>query len=533
MVTDINRVDLVHKINAIDINTVSDNTVELLKYARDTIIVNGLGSIDVTNFNYPEIIIIFRSGKINTITAGNVTKPTEDALIVATVDRSSDTSATLSLVEKSNITTVFPDGNDNSSKIVLGAIDFSSSRINWRSSNVSPEQMISHINDSSSGRIDESHLDTDIVLIDGSRAFTGKISGITPTDPTHLATKSYVDALIQGLDWQESVLDKDLTTPPTLGGGDAGKRYLIPSGASAPWDTHQDEIAEWDGAAWVYSSPTEGFAVWVEDEDKTYTWNGTSWVKFGSTIDHTQLQNIGVKTHVEIDSHINASSDEHGVGASSDIVGTETVQTIKNKTLDGTNSIDASGIDVNINTAFNKNFETVIGNIKKIANSAALGSSGKPAHSETVIGNIKKIANSAALGSSGKPAHSDHVHKGITIARFETSGSTISRASTGTTTGNVHSYTLPADTFSEWMLVFVITNATTGNPGSTSLWVRVDSTNYSGESNLTAHENGIMSQFAYITSGSVDFSSSMIVKGYVECHDTSGQTGKGFLILGR
>jgi len=67
------------------------------------------------------------------------------------------------------------------------------------------------------------------------------------------------------------------------------------------------------------------------------TWNGSNWVAStpASIItDHTALTNIGTYTHAQIDSHIPASSNVHGIGASSDVVGTATSQTLTNKTID-------------------------------------------------------------------------------------------------------------------------------------------------------------------------------------------------------
>jgi len=134
MVESFTRTDNVDTVYANDVNDLSSNDQELLKYCRDTILVNGTGSIDATYFNYPNIQIFFHNGNYNNIASGQIAKPSADALIIATVNRSSDgATATLSLVEKANIATTFPDDTDNSAKVILGIIDISEEEIHWNS----------------------------------------------------------------------------------------------------------------------------------------------------------------------------------------------------------------------------------------------------------------------------------------------------------------------------------------------------------------------------------------------------------------
>jgi len=134
------------------------------------------------------------------------------------------------------------------------------------------------------GRGDDDH--TQYTLADGTRAFTGVVGGVSPTLDAHLATKGYVDSLIQGLSWQEPILDKDLVTSPA---GVEGERYIV-AGLGGDWSGFAvNDIVEYISSAWVKVTPDEGFACWVEDEDVLYVFNGSSWVKFGSTVDHGNL----------------------------------------------------------------------------------------------------------------------------------------------------------------------------------------------------------------------------------------------------
>jgi len=140
---------------------------------------------------------------------------------------------------------------------------------------------------------DDDH--TQYVLASGSRAFSGVVSGVTPTSTSHLATKGYVDSMSQGLDWQDSVLDR---YDPTAGlpAEVEGNRYLSTATANG-WTANN--IYEWSGSAWDETSASEGMAVWVEDEDKLYVYNGSAWVKFGSTIDHGTLSGLGDDDHTQ------------------------------------------------------------------------------------------------------------------------------------------------------------------------------------------------------------------------------------------
>jgi len=131
-------------------------------------------------------------------------------------------------------------------------------------------------------------------LVDGTRAFTGVVSGITPTASSHLATKNYVDLNVVNRSWRDPVIDKGLTSPPVF--PNTGDRYIVASVASGLWLGHEDDLTEWNGISWDFFTPTEGFAVWVSDEDSIYIWTGLIWAFISSTA--TVLTGSGTSGYV-------------------------------------------------------------------------------------------------------------------------------------------------------------------------------------------------------------------------------------------
>jgi len=85
---------------------------------------------------------------------------------------------------------------------------------------------------------------------------------------------------ILGFEWQKSVLDKDLATPPSS--PNEGDRYLIASDATDDWSGHDGDITWYENGAWYFIPKKEGMFVYVKDEDKLYYYNGSSWQEFAS-----------------------------------------------------------------------------------------------------------------------------------------------------------------------------------------------------------------------------------------------------------
>ena len=132
---------------------------------------------------------------------------------------------------------------------------------------------------------------------------------------------NYVDQFSVGLDWQDSVLDKELNAPP--GSPSNGDRYLVSypaAAATGDWAGHDNEIAEYNGSSWDFTAVSEGMAMWIEDEDTVYTYNGTEWVKMSSTQQHNN--SAGLQGGNGTDEFYHLTNAEHTA-----IVGTKTANT--------------------------------------------------------------------------------------------------------------------------------------------------------------------------------------------------------------
>jgi len=84
----------------------------------------------------------------------------------------------------------------------------------------------------------------------------------------------------QGMEYQDSVKDKDLSTPPVS--PVMGDRFLVKATGAGAWIGKNNNIAEWSGSVWIFSVPSVGTTLFVDDESKQYSWNGTAWVISGA-----------------------------------------------------------------------------------------------------------------------------------------------------------------------------------------------------------------------------------------------------------
>lgn len=100
----------------------------------------------------------------------------------------------------------------------------------------------------------------------------------TPNGNTNISS-AYNDAmqLLDALVYL-SVLDKDLTAPPTTTLPDVGKRWIVGPAATGLWAGKDGQIAIATGAdLWVFVAPFAGFKAWVVDEALDYKYDAGAW----------------------------------------------------------------------------------------------------------------------------------------------------------------------------------------------------------------------------------------------------------------
>lgn len=119
----------------------------------------------------------------------------------------------------------------------------------------------------------------------GGNKVTGLADGTAMGDA---ATYGQVTAMLNGLDWQQSVLEKDITDPAGLSPAPK-QRYLIFGTGAGAWTGHTSKIAEWNGSGWTLTQPNKGMTVHVEEEGVDFSFDGTNWVNIGASVAHGAL----------------------------------------------------------------------------------------------------------------------------------------------------------------------------------------------------------------------------------------------------
>lgn len=101
-----------------------------------------------------------------------------------------------------------------------------------------------------------------------------------------------------------------ISTPPVS--PTLGDAYIVATGGSGAWASHDDDVAKWNGTAWIFTDPTEGMSVLVSSEGTIYFWDvaTTQWAPIigdlllpsWALLDGITGTKVGQKARVEGDS---------------------------------------------------------------------------------------------------------------------------------------------------------------------------------------------------------------------------------------
>lgn len=109
------------------------------------------------------------------------------------------------------------------------------------------------------------------------------------------------EALVNGLEWQDSALDYVIDNTVAPATEVSGDRYILSHDGGAPHADYDGasagDIVEFDGATWVATTPTTGMFISADDEDELlYYWGGAAWTtkSFEATTASTGLTKSGL-----------------------------------------------------------------------------------------------------------------------------------------------------------------------------------------------------------------------------------------------
>ena len=90
--------------------------------------------------------------------------------------------------------------------------------------------------------------------------------------------------------YRQPVLSATTKIPPVT--HTIGDRYVIPVGASSPWDSKAFQEATWNGTEWAYTPAQEGWQWWAKDTNTLVVYDGLGLNKLPFTIDLSAINTI-------------------------------------------------------------------------------------------------------------------------------------------------------------------------------------------------------------------------------------------------
>lgn len=101
---------------------------------------------------------------------------------------------------------------------------------------------------------------------------------------------SYLDGLVN-----MTVFNRSTSTPP--GSPSAGDRYIVGSSPTGAWIGQENNVAIYVGTNWVFFTPSEGWRVYDQGLNEIAIWDGSAWVDLVTFLNiTTQINSSGTIT---------------------------------------------------------------------------------------------------------------------------------------------------------------------------------------------------------------------------------------------
>ena len=104
---------------------------------------------------------------------------------------------------------------------------------------------------------------------------------------------------------QLAVLDRHLATPPMS--PTTGDRYIVAAAPIGDWSGHANDIAHFDGAAWLFHAPQPGWCAFLIAGLGLVAFDGTDWLPIVG-LDHQAAQ-LGLNTAADATNRLAVKSD--------------------------------------------------------------------------------------------------------------------------------------------------------------------------------------------------------------------------------
>ncbi|MEO0356694.1 MAG: DUF2793 domain-containing protein [Pseudomonadota bacterium] len=104
-----------------------------------------------------------------------------------------------------------------------------------------------------------------------------------------------------------SVLSQTFTSPPSQ--AVAGDRYIVGDGASNDWQGHDQDVAVFHEANWVFYTPKVGWMAWDQTAEATLIFDGTGWTANSGTSAQQNLDQLGINATADTTNRLSVAAD--------------------------------------------------------------------------------------------------------------------------------------------------------------------------------------------------------------------------------